>query len=75
MLLLVLNCTAQKANIHQVMLATSNNVLLSGHNHLLTTSTDDHSLAGPQMIFKVSVQQYRWFAGGYDLEIGHFRRG
>ena len=46
----------QKATIHQVttMLATSKNVLFPGHNHLLTTSTDDSSLAGAQAIIKVS---------------------
>ena len=35
--------TVQKATIHQVttMLATSKNVLFPGHNHLLTTGTDD----------------------------------
>ena len=35
-----------KASIHQVttMLATFNNVLFPGHNHLLTTSTDDPTL-------------------------------
>ena len=34
------------ATIHQVttMLATSKNVLFSGHNQLLTTGTDDPSL-------------------------------
>ena len=38
--------TAQKATIHQVttMLATSKNVLFPGHNHLLTTGTDDPTL-------------------------------
>ena len=37
---------AKKVTIHQVtaMLATSKNVLFSGHNHLLTTSTDDLTL-------------------------------
>ena len=54
------------------MLTTSKNVLFPGHNHLLTTSTDDPSLAGAQVIIKVSGHQYRWLAGGYDLEIGHF---
>ena len=35
--------TAQQNTIHQVstMLATSKNVLFPGHNHLLTTGTDD----------------------------------
>ena len=38
--------TAKKPTIHQVttMLATSKNVQFSGHNHLLTTGTDDPSL-------------------------------
>ena len=36
----------KKATIHQVptMLATSKNVLFPGHNHLLTTGTDDLTL-------------------------------
>ena len=36
----------KKATINQVttMLATSKNVIFPGHNHLLTTSTDDPSL-------------------------------
>ena len=53
------------------MLATSKNVLFPGHNHLLTTSIDDSSLAGAWAIIKVSGHQYRWLAGGYDLEIGY----
>ena len=63
----------KKATIHQVttMLAASKNVLFPGHNHLLTTSTDDPSPAGTQVIIKVSGHQYRWTAGGYELEIGH----
>ena len=46
-----------KAIVHQVttMLTTSENALFSGHNHLLTTGTDDTSLAGAQVIIKVSV--------------------
>ena len=70
--------TAQKkATIHQVtsMLATSKNVLFPGHNHLLTTGTDDPSLVGARAIIKVSGHQYWWLADGYDLEIGHFRSG
>ena len=40
-------CTGQKATIHQVMLATSKNVLYPGHNHLQTKSADDpHWLLG-----------------------------
>ena len=66
---------AQTATIHQVttMLATSKNVLFLGHNHLLTTGIDDPSpLTGIWTIIKVSGHQYRWLAGGYDLEITHF---
>ena len=54
------------------MLATSENVLFPGHNHLLTTGTDDPSLAGDRVITKVSGHQHRWLAGRYDLEKGHF---
>ena len=54
------------------MLATSKNVLFQGHNHLLTTGTDDPSLTGTRVIIKVSGHQYQWLAGGYDLEIAHF---
>ena len=54
------------------MLSTSKNVLFPGHNHLLTTGTDDPSLAVTQVIIKVSGHQHRWLAGGYDLETGHF---
>ena len=54
------------------MLATFKNVLFPGHDRLVTTSTDDPSLAGTQAIIKVSGHQYRWQAGGHDLEIGHF---
>ena len=62
------------ATIHQVtiMLAISKKVLFPRHNHLLTTGTDDPSLAGAQAIIKVSGHQYQWLAGGYDLEIGPF---
>ena len=51
----------KKATIQQVttMLATSKNVLFPGHNHLLTTGTDDPSLAGAQAIIKVSGHQNR----------------
>ena len=36
----------KKATVHQVttMLATSKNILFPGHNHLLTTGTDDWAL-------------------------------
>ena len=54
------------------MLATSENVLFPGHNHLLTTGTDDPSPAGARAIIKVSGHPYCLLAGGYDLEIGHF---
>ena len=54
------------------MLSTSNNVLFPGHNHLPTTSADDPSLTGAQVIIKVSGHQHQWLAGGYDLDIGHF---
>ena len=54
------------------MLATSKNVLFSGHNHYASTGTADPSLAGVRVIIKVSGHQYLWLAGGYDLEIGHF---
>ena len=54
------------------MLAISKNALFPGHNHLLTTGTGDPSLAGAQAIIKVLGHQYRWLAGGYDLEIGHY---
>ena len=59
------------------MLVTSKNVLFPGHNYMLTTSADDPSLlmstlAGNQLIIKMSGHQHQWPAGGYDLEIGHF---
>ena len=43
------------ATIHQVttMLTTSNNVIFPGHNHLLTTGTDDPSLASARVIIKM----------------------
>ena len=50
------------------------NVLFPGHNHLLTTSVDDPSLAGARVIIKVLGYQHRWLAGGYDLEIGQLKR-
>ena len=72
--LIWMNTLRKEATIHQVitMLAASKKVLFPGHNHLLTTGTDDPSLACAQVIIKVSAHQYRWLAGGYDLEIGHF---
>ena len=52
------------------MLATAKKSYV--HNHLLTTGTNDTSLAGAQVIIKVSGQNWWWWlAGGYDLEIGH----
>ena len=58
------NNAAQKATIHQVstMLATSKNVLFLGHNHLLTTSTDDPTILviarwPARVIIKVSGYQ------------------
>ena len=39
---------------------------------MLTTCTDDPSLADAQVIIKVSGHQYLCLAGGCDLEIGHF---
>ena len=63
----------KKATIHQVttMLGISKNVLYPGHNHLLTTSTDDPRWRSDD---KVSVLQYQWLPGGYDLEIEHFSK-
>ena len=65
---------AKKPSIHQVttMLSTSKNVLFPGHNHLLTTGTDDPSLGEARAIIIVSGHQYQWLADGYDLAIGHF---
>ena len=56
------------------MLATNKNVLhvFLGHNHLLTTGTDDPTLCLSPERQQVKGHQYRWLAGGYDLEIGHF---
>ena len=73
----------KKLTIHQVttMIATSKNVLFPGHNHLLTTGTDDRRLnliiteRQQGLISKVSGHQYQWLAGGYDLEVGLFRSG
>ena len=50
---------------------SSKNILFpaAGHNYLLTTGTDDLSLALAWAIIKVSGYQYRWLAGGYDWEI------
>ena len=54
------------------MLATSKNVLLLSHSHLLMTGTDDPSLAGARAIIKVLGHQHQWLAGGYNLEKGYF---
>ena len=71
------NAPGKKASIHQVttMLATSKNVLFPGHNHLLTTGTDDPTLWLSPECQWVRGHQYRWLAGGYGLEIGLFRGG
>ena len=64
----------EKATIHQVttMLATSENVLFPGHHHLLSTGTDDPSLAGAQVIIKVLGHQYWWLVVVFcALERGH----
>ena len=49
-----------------------------GHNHLLTTGTDDPTLiitwAPARVIIKVSGHRHWWLAGGYDLEKGHFQK-
>ena len=39
------------------MVAASQNVIFPGHNHVA---------------LKVSGHQYRWLAGGFELEIGEF---
>ena len=40
-------------------------------SHLLTMSYFQ-VITGARMAMKLSGHQYRWLAGGYDLEIGHF---
>ena len=42
----------------------SKNVLLPGHNHLLTTGTDDPLLAGALVIIKVLGHQHWWLDPG-----------
>ena len=66
--------TEQKATIYQVTttVATYKNVLFPGHNHLLTTSTDDPTLCLSPKHKRVAGHQYWWLGGGYDLEIGQF---
>ena len=54
------------------MLSAFKIVLFPVHDRLLTTSTDEPSLAGTRTVTKVSGHQYRWLAGGYDLETGRF---
>ena len=58
------------------MLDTSKSILFPGHNHLLTTGTDDTTLiiakAPARVMIKVKAHQYLWWGGGYGLEIGHF---
>ena len=54
------------------MLATSKNVLFPGHNHLITTGTDDLTLLLWPEHQRVKGDQYQWLAAGYDLEIRHF---
>ena len=63
---------AKKAAIHQVtsLLATSKHVLFPGHNNLLSTGTDGPTLwLSVRVIIKMKGHQYRWLAGGYDLEM------
>ena len=63
--------TAQKTTTHQVttILATSKNVLFPGHNHLLTTSTDDLTLwLSPERQRSSDLQQKFTYEDG-DREI------
>ena len=57
------------------MLATSENVLFPGHNHLLTTGADDPTLiiawAPVRVTIKVKGHEHQWLASGFDLETGH----
>ena len=39
---------------------------------MLKNDTDHLSLTGARAKINVSGQQYRWLAGGYDLDIRHF---
>ena len=57
------------------MLATSKNILFPGHNHLLTTGIDDPTLLFSPEYQRVKGHQYRWLAGGYDIETKLFRSG
>ena len=62
-----------KATMYQVttMLAVSKYILFPGHNHLLTNGIDDPTVWLLPESQQVKGHQYWWFAGGYDLEIGH----
>ena len=64
----------KKATIHQVttMLDNSKNVLFPGHNHLLTTCTDEPTLWLSPEHKQVKGHQYQSLVGDYDLEIGPF---
>ena len=66
--------TAEKKPL-STMLAASKNVLLPVHNHLLTAGTDNTTLWLSPKRQRVKGHQYRWLAGGYDLEIWIFRSG
>ena len=58
------------------MLATFKNVLFPGHSHLYWWPfTLTITRAPVRVIIKVKGHQHWWLAGGYDLEIGHFRAG
>ena len=62
-LMKLLQGALQKKNtIHLVttMLVISKNALFPGHNHLLTTGSDDPSLAGSWALINVSSHQYWW---------------
>ena len=43
--------------------------------HQLTTMLTTSKNVLFQAIIKLSSHQYRWLAGSYDLEIGHFKKG
>ena len=66
----------KKATKHQVTttLATSKNVLFPGHNHQLTTRTDDCSLTGARAIISVGssvpvVSRWLWPGNRTFLEV------
>ena len=70
-----MNCPLdKKSSVQQLttMLATSKNVLFPGHNPPLTTGADDPTLWLSPKHQQVKGHQHTWFAGGYDLETGHF---